>query len=105
MGVVATRLLLLLPILRPSPRPRPRLVVVGGGTAYDGLADASDPVVLFLFRVGVQEIGDFRGGDLEGVAFAGFEVGRFDGRAQGQIDHPVGRRILVGTIKELAALE
>jgi hypothetical protein len=97
-------LLLLLPVVW-TPRPRGRLAVIGGGTPHNGLADAADPIVLFLFRVGIQQICGIRRRDLEGVALAGFQVGRFDGRAQRQIDHPVGRRILVGAIKELAALE
>ena len=80
-------------------------LIVGGGTPDNGLADPADPIVFFLFRVGVQQIGNFRGGNLKGIPFAGFQIRRFDRRAQGQIDHPVGRRVLVGTIKEFAALE
>ena len=80
-------------------------LVVGRRTPDNSLANPSYPVVLFLFRVGVQQIGNFRGRNLKGIPFAGLEVGRLDGRAKGQIDHPVGRRVFVGAIKELGTLE
>jgi len=98
--VTASLLLLLL-----DTRPTGGLAVVRRGAPDDRLSDPSDPVVLFLFRIGVQQVGDFRGGDLEGVSLSALEVGRLDGRAQSQVDHSVGRRVFVGAIKQLASLE
>ena len=86
-------------------RPTGGLAVVRRGASHDRLSDPSDPVVLFLFSIGVQQIGDFRGGNLEGVSLSALEVGRLDSRAQSQVDHSVGRRVFVGAIKELASLE
>ena len=79
--------------------------VIRRRTPDNRLSNAANPVVLFLFRVGIQKVSDLRRGNLKGVALAGFQIGRFDGSAQCQIDHPVGRRVLVGAIKEFAALE
>mmetsp|Transcript_109359 Transcript_109359/g.223419 ORF Transcript_109359/g.223419 Transcript_109359/m.223419 type:complete len:448 (+) Transcript_109359:225-1568(+) len=86
-------------------RPGGRLGVVARGRPHDGPSEPTDPVVLLALRVGVQEVGDLPGGDLEGVALPALEVGRLDRVADGQVDHPVGRRVLVGAVKELAALE
>ena len=65
--VVLLLLLLLLPVAVVGTP----LAVIGGGTPDNGLADASDPIVLFLFRVGVQKVSRFRRRDLKGVALAG----------------------------------
>jgi len=79
--------------------------VVRRGTSNDRLADPANPVVLFTLRIGIQQIGDFGRRNLKGIPLAGLQIGRFDGRAQCQIDHSVGCRILVGTIKEFGTLE
>ena len=80
-------------------------IVVGRRTPDDRLSDPTDPIVLFLFGIGIQQIGNLGSGNLEGVALAGFQIGGFDGGAECQIDHPVGCRVLVGTVKEFGALE
>ena len=80
-------------------------IVVGRRTSHDRLSDPPDPIVLFLLRVGIQQIGNLGSGNLERVALAGFQIGGFDGGAERQIDHPVGCRVLVGAVKEFGALE
>ena len=84
---------------------RRRPLVVGATAPHNGLADASNPVVLFGFRVGVEQVAGFGRADFKRVAFLGFEVGRFDRGAVRQIHHAVRAARLVFAKEELVAFE
>jgi len=78
-------------------------LVVGPGTAHNGLADATNPVVLFRLGIGIQQIAGFGRGDFERVSLFGFEVGGFDSRTVRQVHHAVRTAGLVFAEKELVA--
>jgi hypothetical protein len=77
--------------------------VVGSRAPHNGLADASNPVVLFSFGIRVQEVTRVGGRNLKGMSFAALQVGTFHGRARGQIHHPMRTRRLILAKEELAA--
>jgi len=84
---------------------RRRPLVVGATAPHNGLAHASNPVVLFGFRVGVEQVAGFRRADFKRVALFGFEIGRFDRGAVRQIHHAVRAARLVFAKEELVAFE
>jgi hypothetical protein len=80
-------------------------LVIRSGTANDGLAHASDPIILFCFRVGVEEVRSFGGGYFETVSFAGFQIGGFDRGTGSQVHKSVRGGVFVFGEEKLTAFE
>lgn len=55
----------------------------------------TDPVVLFLLRVGIHEVCGVWCGHLEGEAFLCLLLRRLDRHTRRQVDHPMGRQALI----------
>jgi len=81
------------------------LLVVRATASHNGLADPANPIVLFGFGIRVQEKARFRSGNFKRVALFGFQIGRLDRGARGQVHHVVRGLKLVLAKKQLAALE
>jgi hypothetical protein len=90
---IRTGLLLLTPLLFLSARFV--IAVIRTRTSNNGLSHTTNPIVLFLFGISIQQKGSFGSGNLKGMSLFGFQIGRFDCGAVRQINHSMRSAILI----------
>ena len=71
---------------------------------HNALANTTNPIILFFFRVGVQQKRSFGCTNFKGISLFGLQVGGLDRRALRQVDHTVRGGIIIFGEEEFASL-